>query len=60
MTDHEQGVCPICGSRNIEYGSFELGIMGDELYYPATCQDCETNFQEYYKLEFIGHENIKQ
>ncbi len=59
MKEHKQGICPICGSENIAYGSSELGIDGNELYYPAECQDCGATFQEYYALEFIGHENVE-
>ena len=57
--EHKENVCPICGSNNIEYGSMELGVFGDELYYPAECKDCKATFEEYYKLTFDGHENIK-
>lgn len=25
------------------------------LYYPATCNDCKRDFEEWYKLGFVGH-----
>lgn len=49
----EQGVCPYCGSTNINYDSAELD---DEMVsYPATCNRCKRNFVEWYHLDFVGH-----
>jgi len=50
----EQGVCPYCGSTDIDYGAIELED-DDMLYYPATCNDCKRDFEEWYKLGFVGH-----
>lgn len=49
----EEGVCPICGSDNIEYGSLEVCDAG--VYYSVRCEDCQASFQEHYNLEFAGH-----
>lgn len=51
---NEQGVCPYCNSTNLAYGPIELN---DDLlaYYPWTCEDCSHSGYEYYKLNFIGH-----
>ena len=48
----EQGVCPKCGSLNIDYGHIrEHNDLNSELitdqgvYYPATCLDCGHRFK---------------
>ena len=51
--DGERGVCPYCGSENVDYDASEL--EGESLYFPAICNDCNNDFNEYYKLEFTGH-----
>lgn len=48
----ERGVCPYCGGENIDYDSLEL--EGESLYFPATCNDCGNEFNEWYDLEFSG------
>lgn len=52
----EQGVCPKCRSKNIEYGAAEF--EDDLLYYPGKCNECGYEFEEWYALEFIG-QNIE-
>lgn len=47
---NEQGRCPKCGGYNINYEAIEL--LDDCLYYPAICNDCKTEFEEYYTLTF--------
>jgi len=50
----EQGVCPYCGSVDVDYGAIEY--EDDEmLYYPATCNECGREFEEWYNLSFSGH-----
>lgn len=49
----EQGVCPYCGSTKIEYNPMEL--EDDYVYYTASCYECKRAFEEWYKLEFAGH-----
>ena len=56
MEKQKTGVCPVCGSEDISYESMELGIMGDSIYYPATCNHCHAKFKEHYTLEFAGQE----
>lgn len=50
----EQGVCPYCGSSDIEYGASEPYDDMMECY-PADCNDCHRHFEEWYKLSFVGH-----
>ena len=45
-----KGHCPVCGSRNLEYGNTELD--GEYLYYEFTCNDCGTESIERYSLEY--------
>lgn len=45
-----EGECPKCGSHNIDYDVLEL-IM-DQVYYPATCEDCNTQFKEWYFIKY--------
>jgi len=46
-----QGECPVCGSECISYGAVE--IVDEQLYYPATCDDCGITFKEWYRLYYI-------
>lgn len=50
---NEQGKCPKCRSDNLEYGA--ISLEGDMAYYPYTCKDCGQQGEEWYKLEFAGH-----
>ena len=59
----EQGVCPVCGSLNIDYGHIEEHNDIDSevateagVYYPSTCLDCGCKFKEIYELEYAGSE----
>ena len=47
----ENGVCPKCGSENIEYG--DTNISGDSLGYEFECQDCGCCATEWYDLTFV-------
>jgi transcription elongation factor Elf1 len=49
----KQGECPACGSCNISYKTSELD--GEQLYYPAECDECGLEFMEWYALIFTGH-----
>ena len=40
-----ENYCPKCGSKEIEFGICEVG---DVIYYPATCIDCDCEFKEYF------------
>ena len=51
MKFNEQGRCPNCGGYSIDYDVLEV-FDGDNVYYPAICMDCNTEFKEYYTLKF--------
>ena len=51
----EAGICPKCKSGdNIQWEGPEFEC--EELWYEGYCEDCETEFQEVYKLDYITTE----
>jgi hypothetical protein len=48
----EEGICPVCGSDNIEWGEteFEMPLM----FYKCWCRECKAEFVEVYKVEYDG------
>ena len=50
-----QGICPQCGSDNLQYAAIEP--EGEGIYYPYTCQNCDFSGEEYYDLSFAGHKD---
>ena len=50
----EAGLCPKCKSDMIEWEGPEFEF--EELWYEGYCEDCETEFQEIYKLDYITTE----
>lgn len=51
--ENSPGVCPVCGSRNLEYGPDRP--ESDEMYYEWRCSDCGSAGREWYSLAFIEH-----
>ena len=51
---NEQGFCPKCHSYNLDYGSLEIEDDG-MCYYPYKCEDCGQEGEEWYRLDFQGH-----
>ena len=52
-----RGICPNCGSDDLEYGAIEP--EGEGIFYPYTCQGCGFDGDEYYDVSFTGHKNCK-
>ena len=50
----EAGVCPYCGSGNLNYGGFQF--CDNAGYYDYTCAECEFEGKEWYDLTFSGHQ----
>tara|TARA_R110002020_G_scaffold8294_1_gene33545 strand:- start:448 stop:621 length:174 start_codon:yes stop_codon:yes gene_type:complete len=50
----EAGLCPKCKSDNISY----IGPEFDDalLWYEANCNDCKTEFDELYELNYLESE----
>lgn len=53
----EEGICPCCGSDDIDYGSFELD-MPTGGYFECTCNECGATFDEWYDVTFNSQWNI--
>ena len=51
---NEQGYCPKCHNYNLDYQALRIEDDG-MCYYPWKCEDCGTQGEEWYKLEFQGH-----
>lgn len=52
-----QGVCPNCGSTELDYGTLEL-LDGELAYYPVTCNNCNCYFEATFEMKYIGTDNI--
>ena len=52
---HKPGICPFCGSDYLDYGGMEPED-NNMVYYPWTCKNCGLQGEEWYTLEFSGHE----
>lgn len=51
---NEMGYCPKCKEQNLEYGAIELeGDYG--AYFPYKCNNCGLEGEEWYSMEFVGH-----
>lgn len=55
---NEQGFCPRCNSGNLDYGAVRL--EGEMCYFPYTCEDCGQQGEEWYSMEFSGHNIITE
>jgi C4-type Zn-finger protein len=50
---NKQGECPVCGKQDLDYGAAEF--EGDMMYFPWTCNQCKAQGEEWYSMEFTGH-----
>ena len=50
---NNQGICPVCGQMIDNYESIQF--EGDMAYFPWHCDKCGTDGEEWYSLEFAGH-----
>lgn len=50
---NEQGTCPNCQSLELDYGVAEF--EDNMIYYPWECTQCNLKGEEWYSLEFAGH-----
>lgn len=49
----KEGMCPYCGSKDIEYGAIEFEDF-DAYYYPCHCKSCNKNYEEWHESIFSG------
>lgn len=47
---HECGICPYCGSDDVEYGSMEMDC--GSLSYEMHCNKCGEDSKEWYSVEY--------
>ena len=47
----ERGVCPKCGSHNLDYENMEPD--GECVYWEVYCRDCDWEGEEWYDLKFV-------
>ena len=47
------GSCPLCNSDSIDYGV--VVFTDGQCYFPWTCTQCGQTGEEWYNMEFIGH-----
>lgn len=50
VVGNEDGVCPVCGSHDLEWGDNEL--FAECIEYGYTCNDCGNSGYERYNLVF--------
>lgn len=50
---NESGVCPKCKEQSLYYES--VRFEGEQCYFPYKCSNCNLEGEEWYTLEFIGH-----
>ena len=55
---NEQGICPKCGEISLDYQAIKYT---DEMcYYPYKCEKCGQQGEEWYRMEFNGHNVITE
>ena len=53
---NKDGRCPMCGTRDINYGVAE--IVADFVMYPCSCPSCNCSWDLTYKMVFEANENV--
>ena len=49
-------VCPHCWGEDLDYGAIE--IEWGDCYYPRTCENCWTRWNEWYELSYCEQEVV--
>lgn len=55
---NKQGVCPKCGGGRLNYLSQDTD--SNMIWYFYKCEDCGQEGEEWYRLEFQGHNVITE
>ena len=55
---NEQDRCPKCGSYDLDYQAIKYG--DGMCYYPYKCKKCGQEGEEWYSMEFAGHNVITE
>lgn len=56
MKKQNAGICPVCGSDKLKYGSIKE--YDGFIAYVVECQKCECSFEENYDLVFSGQDSF--
>lgn len=56
ILSNEEGKCPICNNINLDYEP--ISFIDNLCVYRWKCLDCGAEGEEWYELNFIGH-NVK-
>lgn len=55
---NEQGICPKCGGDRLNYQP--IRCTDDMCFYAYKCKKCGQCGEEWYRLEFVGHNVITE
>ena len=55
---NRQGICPKCGEISLDYDA--IRYTDEMCYYPYKCENCRQEGEEWYRLEFNGHNVITE
>lgn len=47
------GLCPLCGSREVDYQGNDAEACGDEITYKVKCIDCGAEFEEVFEVKYL-------
>lgn len=56
IKSNKQGVCPLCNSQNLDYGT--INLEGELCNFKWKCLNCGGEGEEWYEMTFAGH-NVK-
>ena len=56
IKSNDMGYCPVCDNDDLDYDSVQF--EGNMCYFPWHCKWCGTTGNEWYNLEFVGHDNV--
>ena len=58
VKSNKQRTCPLCGEEKLYYG--EVHFEGEICCFPWKCLECEHEGEEWYSMEFLGHNVIDE
>lgn len=57
--EYKKGICPYCGSKNIDRLGSDWNSNYTKFWYDCTCDDCESNWEEHYDVIFKKIKKVK-
>ena len=55
----KKGVCPFCGSKNIDRLESNWNPTYTKLWYDCSCNDCDNYWEEHYDVVFKKIKKVK-